>query len=155
MMTVLWSLCSTKLQRDIYGVFSAEVYCCHYLPANPCAEEDVKDSVLIGFERWRRNAEGEHHGIRHRIKSMLFTRCLNRTICAVCCGSARNRLIARTQQFWRGLACIEASFSNSSTVLQKTPRQSVQDSLLTARSPSHMFGRSLNVAMKRTSPSQD
>lgn len=75
---------------------------------------------------------------------MLFTRCLNRTICAVCCGSARNRLIARTQQFWRGLACIEASFSNSSTVLQKTPRQSVQDSLLTARSPSiHMFGRSI------------
>ncbi|CAL1166091.1 unnamed protein product [Cladocopium goreaui] len=36
--------------------------------------EDVPASVLIGFERWRRAAEGEHHGIRHRIKSMLFTR---------------------------------------------------------------------------------
>ena len=39
-----------------------------------CAKEDVPPSVLIGFERWRRAAEGEHHGIRHRIKSMLFTR---------------------------------------------------------------------------------
>ena len=39
-----------------------------------CAKEDVPASVLIGFERWRRAAEGEHHGIRHRIKSMLFTR---------------------------------------------------------------------------------
>ncbi|CAE7479858.1 Tbc1d8b [Symbiodinium pilosum] len=36
--------------------------------------DKVQDDVLEAFERWRRSAEGEHHGIKYRLKTMLFSR---------------------------------------------------------------------------------
>ena len=38
------------------------------------AEDKVQDGLLEAFERWRRTAEGEHHGLKYRLKTMLFSR---------------------------------------------------------------------------------
>lgn len=36
--------------------------------------DKVQDDVLEAFERWRRTADGEHHGIKYRLKTMFFSR---------------------------------------------------------------------------------
>ena len=35
---------------------------------------ELPDAVLLGFERWRRAEPPERHGLRQKIKAMLFTR---------------------------------------------------------------------------------
>eukprot|EP00434_Breviolum_minutum_P029272 symbB.v1.2.025890.t2/scaffold2547.1/size76550/2 len=112
--------------------------------------EDVKDSVLIGFERWRRNAEGEHHGIRHRIKSMLFTRQsvqdrltaavrsgippnLRGTMWFLCSGGLSKRRssdVPYTSLVEMGHRCKESTAGR--TIANDLPRTGCDDSLLPA-----------------------